>query len=114
MTEIQYSASPEGHRTYSKAWRFFLSFRCGDVSGQNIRIERKMGVAEYCQILEKNLLPESCQWEEDSAFNINNDPKHTAELTAEWRKVNVLLWPSQSPVLNPVERLEPTNGQHPV
>jgi transposase len=39
---------------------------------------------------------------------MDNDPKHTSKVVAKWlkdNKVKVLEWPSQSPVLNPIEHL---------
>ena len=39
---------------------------------------------------------------------MDNDPKHTSKVVGKWlkdNKVKVLEWPSQSPVLNPVENL---------
>ena len=41
-------------------------------------------------------------------FQMDNDPKHTSKSVAKWlkdNKVKVLEWPSQSPVLNPLEHL---------
>ncbi len=41
-------------------------------------------------------------------FQHDNDPKHTARITEEWlckKQIKVLVWPSQSPDLNPIENL---------
>uniref|UniRef100_A0AAZ3QLJ5 Tc1-like transposase DDE domain-containing protein n=1 Tax=Oncorhynchus tshawytscha TaxID=74940 RepID=A0AAZ3QLJ5_ONCTS len=41
-------------------------------------------------------------------FQMDNDPKHTSKVVAKWlkdNKVKVLEWPSQSPHLNPLEKL---------
>ena len=39
-------------------------------------------------------------------FQMDNDPKHTSKVVVKWlkdNKVKVLEWPTQSPVLNPIE-----------
>ena len=39
---------------------------------------------------------------------MDHDPKHTSKVVAKWlkdNKVEVLVWPSQSPDLNPIEDL---------
>jgi len=41
-------------------------------------------------------------------FQHDNDPKHTARITKEWlskKHIKALVWPSQSPDLNPIGSL---------
>ncbi|CDQ68030.1 unnamed protein product [Oncorhynchus mykiss] len=65
--------------------------------------------AMYTEILANNLLPSvrALKMGRGWVFQ-HDDPKHTARATKEWlrkKHLKVLEWPSQSPVLNPIENL---------
>ncbi|KAG2466986.1 TCB1 transposase, partial [Polypterus senegalus] len=79
-------------------------------TGRLVRIKGKMTAAMYRDILDENLLHSALdlrlgRW---FIFQQDNDPKHTAKKSNEWfqdNSVNVLVWPIQSPDLNPIEHL---------
>ncbi|KAL0153766.1 hypothetical protein M9458_050882 [Cirrhinus mrigala] len=79
-------------------------------TGRLVAIEGKMNAAKYRDILDENLLQsaQDLRLGRRFTFQQDNDPKHTAKITKEWlhnNSVTVLEWPSQSPDLNPIERL---------
>ena len=77
-------------------------------TGRLVRIEGQMNGERYREILDENRL-QSAQdlrlglW---FIFQWDNDPKHISKIMQEWlqyKSLNVLEWPSQSPDLNPIE-----------
>ena len=72
----------------------------------HFRIDGIMREENYIDILKQRLktsvkkLKLGRKW----VFQIDIDPKHTSKVVAKWlkdNKVKVLVWPSQSPDLNP-------------
>ena len=67
-----------------------------------------MDAKQYCEILEDGLVEsfEELEIEEgERIFQQDNDPKHISKLATKWFKDNniqVLVWPAQSPDLNPI------------
>ncbi|KAJ4932410.1 hypothetical protein JOQ06_010833 [Pogonophryne albipinna] len=79
--------------------------------GRLIRVKERINGAMYREILSDNLLPSAraLKMKRGWVFQHDNDPKHTARAMKEWlckKHFKVLEWPSQSPDLNPIEKLK--------
>jgi transposase len=88
-------------------WGCFSARGVGDL----VLIEGILNADLYVDILNDNLLG-TLNWygleKSEITFQHDNDPKHTSRLASQWlsdQEIDVLMWPPQSPDLNPIETL---------
>ena len=79
-------------------------------TGRLICVKGRINGPMYHDILSQNLLPSgrALKMGRGWVFQHDNDPKHTARARKKWlhkKHFKVLEWPSQSPELNPIEKL---------
>lgn len=88
-------------------WGSFSSQGVGDIH----LVDGNMDGDQYTRILDKRLASSAKRAglkRGDFVFQQDNDPKHTSGLAQEWledHRIDQLMWPAQSPDLNPIETL---------
>lgn len=87
-------------------WGCFIKNKLGPL----VRLEGKITAIKYIEMLENYLLPFINNLEDKNSyiFQDDNAPIHTATITKNWirnNNIKKLLWPAQSPDLNPIENL---------
>ena len=90
-------------------WGCFGNNKVGDL----IKIEGIMDAKYYHKILSRHAVPSGTKLiEKGFVFQQDNDPKHTSKMCKKYlqnkekfRALEVMIWPPQSPDLNPIELL---------
>jgi len=80
--------------------------------GKLICFTENLNAARLITLYKKSLLPSAETFfgpgNQDWILQEDNDPKHTSKMAAKWRRengINRMVWPAQSPDLNPIENV---------
>lgn len=85
-------------------WGFFTKYYKGPL----VVVEGSINGIKYIELLNQYLLPFLNEIGFDYIYQDDNAPCHTAKKVKEWKElksINSLIWPAQSPDLNPIENL---------
>jgi hypothetical protein len=102
----KYTIKSIKHDKYIMIWGCFSPNGVGKL----YQIHGTMNAKVYRMILISQMIPSvrrlfgASEW----TFQHDNDPKHTSNLVKQYlmnKRVNVMIWPAQSPDLNPIENL---------
>jgi len=79
--------------------------------GKLTEVQGTMDAQQYCDILDDGVVEsfKKLEMPEDRrTFQQDNDPKHTSKKAIQWfedNDIQVIVWPAQSPDINPIEHL---------
>ncbi len=103
------SCIKETSRAFRKkimVWGCFSGYGMGKL----YKVDGILNAQQYIKILNTQMIPSAKEklQKKKWIFQHDNDPKHKAAIVTDWlrrKKTKVMIWPPQSPDLNPIENL---------